>query len=303
MAKTTFDMDKSTGDDFLEKEQAYYLTYDIDGDNACRTEREIIVNCCGITTMTKPFKTIRQKGREDFFILFLVGGRLDVYTDLGRETLEPGQMITYYPHSPCIYQNDRKEPVQYYWAHFTGNRAGELLEKCRIGNRGMISLLDMTGIIADFEQLFQEFSKREACFDFLVFSLLTAILTKTDQNRAGEKSMKIRRSLQQAITYIHTNYQNSNISVEHLADIEHLSPSRFRTIFKENTGASPKEYILNHKINQAKRLLAQTNLSIKEISLETGNGDQLYFSRIFRRKTGLTPSGYRQYMGKRENWA
>jgi len=61
-------------------------------------------------------------------------------------------------------------------------------------------------------------------------------------------------------------------------------------------GLSPKEYILTNKMNLAKQLLYQTDLSIKEISVEIGYDDQLYFSRIFRKRTGYTPSEYKRIL-------
>lgn len=285
----------------METEQAYYLTYDIDGDNACRTERDLIVNCCGLTNMVSPFKTTRLKGRQDFYILYLVNGKLDVLTDQGLEVIGPGQMITYFPHTLCIYKNKRKNPVQYYWVHFTGARAEELLKRCNICNKEIVEIKNMAPIVLEFERLFQEFSKREACFDFLSPSLLISILIKTGQNRSGGKSISVRKNLQQAITYIHTNYKKKSLSVEFLAELEHLSVSRFRTIFKESTGLSPKDYILTHRMNHAKQLLGQTDLSIKEIALETGYSDQLYFSRMFRKKTGCTPSAYKQFLVKSDS--
>lgn len=282
----------------METEQAYYLTYDIDGDNACRLERELIVNCCGLTNMTRPFKTQRLNGREDFYIIYLLSGNLCVLTDKGVEVMKPGQMITYFPHTPCVYKNRKSAPVQYYWAHFTGSRAQELLKKCDIYDKEIVGLQSIDEIALDFEHLFQEFSKRQPFFDFLSPTILVSIITKTAKSRAEGKNV-VRKKLQLAITYIHQNYKKKNISVEYLAGLEHLSTSRFRTIFKETTGLSPKDYILTHKINHAKQLLAQTDISIKEIALETGYTDQLYFSRMFRSKTGYTPSEYKRFLIKK----
>jgi len=289
-------MDKSTGGDSLEQERNYFLTYDIDGNNACHTERDIIVNCCGLENLDKPFETVRHKGRKDFFVLYLASGILEVLTDEGMKIIIPGQMITYFPHTPCVYNNERKESVKYYWAHFTGAKAQELVEKCGLMDRGIIDIRDLEIITEEFRNLFQEFSKRDEYFAFLSASLLTAILVKTDRSRLEIKKANTKRNLQHAISYIHTAYRNENISVEYLASLEHLSPNRFRAIFKENMGLSPKEYILTNKMNLAKQLLYQTDLSIKEISVEIGYDDQLYFSRIFRKRTGYTPSEYKRIL-------
>lgn len=275
------------------REQSYYLTYNADKDNARRTERDLIVNCCGLINLPMPFETIRLNGREDFYLCYLVGGRMEIQAENGVQTMVPGQMITYFPRTPSVYKSRGSEPVQYYWVHFTGAKAEELIANGKLKDREIVNIRNMAVIAAEFESLFEEFSKRDAYFDFLSASLLTSIVIQTDLHRERAQDTGAARNLQHAITYIHTNYQNSEISVEHLAELEHLSPSRFRTVFKEKTGLSPKDYILTHKINHAKQLLYQTDFSIKEIAIEMGYSDQLYFSRIFRKKTGYNPSEYR----------
>ena len=85
---------------------------------------------------------------------------------------------------------------------------------------------------------------------------------------------------------------SENISVEQLSQITHYSPEYFSSIFKQRFGVSPKKFILNQKINEAKIQLATTQKTIRQIGEEVGFPDQIYFSKIFKKTTGFSPSDY-----------
>jgi len=73
-----------------------------------------------------------------------------------------------------------------------------------------------------------------------------------------------------------------------------MSYSGFRSKFKSETGLSPRQFQLQIRINRAKDMLKQTNLSISEISDILAFCSLFYFSRIFRDKTGFPPNEYRK---------
>jgi AraC-like DNA-binding protein len=72
-----------------------------------------------------------------------------------------------------------------------------------------------------------------------------------------------------------------------------LSPATFRRYWNRYVHAPPARYVMLLRMREARRLLVETDLSIAEIALQTGFDDPLYFSRCFRRMTGMPPSHYR----------
>lgn len=86
---------------------------------------------------------------------------------------------------------------------------------------------------------------------------------------------------------------NENITVEQFASKLNLTVDKLNHICKEKYGQSPKAFILEKKITEAKRLLYFTDLSVKEISFQLGFDDSSYFSRIFKRKTNYTPTDFK----------
>lgn len=95
-----------------------------------------------------------------------------------------------------------------------------------------------------------------------------------------------------AIRYISRNF-SQNISLDKVAAHVHLNPAYFSTLFKQSTGSSFKEYLNMVRIEESKRLLTNTDYSIIDIALAAGFDDQSYFSKVFKKYTGLTPRQYR----------
>ena len=79
-----------------------------------------------------------------------------------------------------------------------------------------------------------------------------------------------------------------------MADELGLDRSYLHRIFKAATGASPQEYLLDLRIRKACDLLQRTDLSVSIISRSVGYEDTLYFSRLFKKKKGVSPTGYRE---------
>ena len=98
--------------------------------------------------------------------------------------------------------------------------------------------------------------------------------------------------ISRTIEYLHKHF-TEKVSIEKLAGNAGLSMSSLLRHFKRINGASPKEYLIELRINYACELLDTTRLSIDEIAFSAGFNDSNYFSREFRKATGATPSKYR----------
>ena len=85
----------------------------------------------------------------------------------------------------------------------------------------------------------------------------------------------------------------SNLSVDELATLCHMSPSTFKREFKKEFNSSPARYINDQKLKKARELLSVSDLPIGDIAYEVGFNDPLYFTRLFTRKEGVPPSTYR----------
>ena len=96
-----------------------------------------------------------------------------------------------------------------------------------------------------------------------------------------------------AIHFIETNFYNS-IYIQQLADLSFMSIRNFQRIFKEATGLSPNDYLLELRIQHASKLLTETDSAIYSVSEQVGIADWFYFSKAFKKKFGVSPLAYRK---------
>jgi two-component system, response regulator YesN len=109
--------------------------------------------------------------------------------------------------------------------------------------------------------------------------------SRTNSQRAG--------ILEKAKEYIDRHYMDPDMSLNQVAAHVNHSPSHFSAIFSQGTCKTFKEYLTELRIKKARELLRTTSLRSSEISYEIGYGDPHYFSYIFRKNTGLTPTEFR----------
>ncbi|WP_369521851.1 helix-turn-helix transcriptional regulator [Enterococcus avium] len=99
--------------------------------------------------------------------------------------------------------------------------------------------------------------------------------------------------IRKAISYIDTNL-TTNLTLEDVANHVYLSQFYFSRLFKKEIGVSFITYLNQQRIEQAKVLLTQSNLSIKSISQNIGYSQTSYFCKIFKELVGMTPVNYRK---------
>ena len=95
-----------------------------------------------------------------------------------------------------------------------------------------------------------------------------------------------------ALQYIAANAMQ-RLSITRLAKTVHLSPYHFARVFKQRTGQTPHQYVLNCRVEEAKRLLRHTALDLAEMAQQLGFRDQSHFTERFRKATGTTPRRWR----------
>ena len=83
-----------------------------------------------------------------------------------------------------------------------------------------------------------------------------------------------------------------------LAALVNLSPSRFRHLFKQETGKGPAQYLKEIRLRKAEKMLRTTFLSVKQVLKQVGLGSNAHFVRDFRKQYGMTPTAYRRTVAR-----
>lgn len=262
--------------------------------NACSRASDdypLIVNCTGNVVTSAPLITDNVRGREDYYLMYMVSGSLDVTIGGEVRRVSAGNAVIFPPRCRYRYVYTGEERLSYLWVHFTGSYAHRLLKSCLM--REFPCALDThgSGKIADgFRRMFEIFEAGGRLRnEELACALEALILNIALASDISNDDMTFERS----IRYIHSSY-NSDISVEELARIENLSYYRYIKLFRARMGMPPAAYIISLRMNTACDLLLKTNLSIKQVGVSVGYSDAHFFSRLFKKHTGFSPREYRE---------
>lgn len=262
--------------------------------------RLIQINSCGSDCITRHEYTVfRSKGRSDYQLIYIKSGWLMAEINGLRVRVNAGQCIVYYPGVPQLYTFSYEgNPVTYY-IHFTGAAAEEALAYLE---KREDMLYTITGR-NDFEELFYQLIRiHNAKLPLYIpeeNSILLRLITFLVQSSVSKKN-PVRSDMMHATTYLR-EHLHEDIDLQAYAEKLHLSYSRFAHLFTETVGVSPHKYLLQARIDKAAELLLTSSMNINEIADSAGFHDPLYFSRLFRRYTGFSPSEYKNALSSQTN--
>ena len=276
----------------MENQSYYRSRFAAPEDADCRDERvPLAVNCAGYVSMTRDFRTTGC--RHDYYLQLMDVGEMTCGAAGEESPFRAGEFIVRPPEVAYRYGLERDGEMGYYWAHFTGNYAAALLANNGIVPGKVYRLND--GISASvrrtFGEMFREFMMHGRGYEDVCAAQLTMILAELGRSATDGGTGRETR-FAGLLEYIHRHY-TEDLCIAELAESEHLSVSRFREVFRRTFGCAPSEYIIGLRLQHARDLLSGTNLTIAEIAEMCGYGDELYFMRLFRKKTGMSARTYR----------
>jgi AraC family transcriptional regulator len=135
-------------------------------------------------------------------------------------------------------------------------------------------------------------------FESLAVAVTTRLIQFHSSNSMNMKRPDKRlsdRRLRQVLEYIEVNLAE-NISLDDLASVVGLSVSHFNALFREAAGLSPHQYLIRRRVERAKNLLGQGDLSISQIANETGFAHQSHLARHMQRVLGVSPKVLREML-------
>lgn len=251
----------------------------------------LMVNCAGNIASPHAFSTHNAVGREDFYLLYVVTGRMRLWMPDGEHAIGEGAAVLFPPHYAYHYSYDGEGPLSYLWVHFTGSHAATLLEAYGFG---VLPCLRATGnpagIVAAFRAIFDAFESKSPLQTHELSCALQRLLLTVALSPASEEGSE--RTLEKSMRYIHAAY-NTDIRIPDLARMENLSNSRYIALFHKKFGTSPSAYVIRLRMGAARDLLERTDMSIKQIGAMVGYSDPHFFSRAFKKHAGISPQAFR----------
>lgn len=150
-------------------------------------------------------------------------------------------------------------------------------------------------LIGDIRRLYEIFKSNSPYREQKLSHLLGLILCGIAESETltVRESDVLSREVRQTVTYMHDRF-TSDVTLPKIADIVGVSPSHLSRIFHKEVGVTFKKYLTGLRIGYAKRLLADSALSILHVGFECGFNTPSQFVRAFKASTGISPSDYRK---------
>ena len=258
------------------------------------------INNCGYYRVhtTPVIETPHPEGRNDYQLLYIAAGKGEFYFKGSKEPtiVTKGNMILFRPGEPQVYYYYAIDKTEVYWVHFTGWKVEEYLERYELPHDENVFY---TGVSPDYpwiyNQMIRELQLQRVNHEDMIslyMHLIFITINRYIKERRETKNDTI-NDIERAAHYFKDNY-NKQISIEQYAEEHLMSVNWFIHSFKSIMKMSPMQYIISLRIAMAKGYLENSAKNIAEISNEVGYENALYFSRLFKKYTGMTPTEYRK---------
>lgn len=231
--------------------------------------------------------------RNHYLIHYIVNGKGILQKNDHIFHLQAGDCFLVYPDEECMYQADEKEPWEYSWVGFAGVDAEPIIKAAGFVPEEPLLRQLQNGDALD-RQIHHIFDARGNTFASSVemsgrlYTALACLL-----KNAGVRTMdnSYNDYVKAAMDYMQSHYSYP-ITIQEVADYVGVSRSHLFRAFQQCTHQSPKEYLTSLRIEEACRMLDDTTLSITVIANSLGFDNSLYFSKVFRKAMGCSPTEY-----------
>lgn len=258
------------------------------------------INNCGYYRLhtTPVIETPHPEGRNDYQLLYIAEGKGHFYFKGSKKAtiVEKGNMILFRPKEPQVYYYYVEDKTEVYWVHFTGWKVEEYLERYELPIKENVIY---TGVSPDYpwiyNQIIRELQLQRENYEEMISLYMHHIFITINRYIVEGRETKndTINDIERAVHYFNENYSKP-ISIEQYASEHLMSANWFIHSFKNIMKVPPMQYVVNLRINAAKGYLEKSSKNISEIADAVGYSNPLYFSRLFKKHTGMTPSEYKK---------
>ncbi len=226
--------------------------------------------------------TISTKARDFSGLAFRISGKSVFEYDENNKVYANEGSITYIPSGIDFETHSEKEEIIILHLNEYGNKCGKFTS----------FVPENYKLFADlFINIEEEWQKRKTGYKSRCTALLYTIFENIEKK--GEKSYdKKTELLQNGVIYMNRYFDNPELTIKKLAEKCNVSEVYFRKIYKFKYKISPLKALTDLRINRACSLLKSGYYSVSQVANLSGFSDVKYFSTVFKKKTGVTPSEY-----------
>lgn len=239
------------------------------------------------------FYETKRNHYEQYLFLYVKKGKMKVQYEDYEFIANDNTCIFLDCHSPHLYKT--LEETNFDWFHFKGSASKEYFEFL-FHKHGCVFTMANNWKAADYFNQVLDMMENEQVDEHLASIIIHQILYELERI-SNQADITIEETIKQAISYIEENY-SKDITLNDIAKHVKLSSFHFSRLFKKHTNSTPHQYLISYRINNAKKLLYNSNLPINEIGFLCGFNSVSYFVTAFKNYTDYTPKKYREFLRK-----
>ncbi|MBQ8208033.1 MAG: helix-turn-helix domain-containing protein [Clostridia bacterium] len=243
----------------------------------------------------KPIKWIhRQLG---YTLHYVFEGSGNLYLNGKEFHITEKQIFFLPPSEDLMYYPDEDNRWKYVWFYFSGNQAKQLGESMGFSLDNPIrNVKEYKKLESDLLDMMMD-AERGNINEYKARSAFYTIVGEFCENESNDQLTK--NCADEAARFLDTNFARSDFSVETLCSLLYISHSALCKAFKEEYDITPLRYLIQIRMQHAAKLLAESNISVREISELSGYKDEIHFMKTFKKYYGLTATEYRQKMHRK----
>ena len=237
----------------------------------------------------------KAKGEKSFTLYFFKTAAL-AKTGIGLSEVNRGDSLLLAPNSPH-YLRSKDVEWEYDVISFKGSDATRLISQIGLECDTIYSPVQTYFIDAILDKITKEIRATDMLYERVVAAAMDELLTKILRFSKQDFVLSMpdhSQKLRDLRSEVHENFAKP-WTIGQMASIMGLSASRFAPLYKQEFGASPTEDLIRTRIEQAKKMLSATKVSVKQVSLACGFESVHYFHRAFKRRLNITPKHYQNH--------
>ncbi len=259
--------------------------------------KQLYITDIGIYPKAKDHLRERVNGSKQHILMYCTDGEGWILIGNNRINVKANQYFIIPANIPHTYGSSKDNPWTIYWIHFSGLTADYFIDTISEAQNITPSEISRIDERLDlFEEMIQNlemgYSMENIDYANICLWHFLASFRYLSQFRQVRKPQE--RDLTEKSIFYMRKHLKEKLTLEDLAQQANLSVAHYSMLFKQKTGHSPLNYLIQLKIQNACRLLDHTHLNIKEIAQQVGYDDPYYFSRIFKKIMNISPKEYRK---------
>ena len=245
----------------------------------------------------KPGYYTERRDLNEYIIFLSLKGTGEITVRGHTYRLSENQMFFLNCMDHHYYGTSGENDWEFCYIQFSGCCVGEYYDLFNENGISPLSIVNKEYMIQYFEDILKIPGSNTRSPNIKISNLISGVMTNLILEKGYIPDQKqydrYKKDTAYAVNYIETHF-DQNIKIEEIAELLHVSKYYFIKIFKNYTGITPYEYLINYRINTSKELLKSTDQSINEIAEKVGYPDASSFIRSFKSTVGLTPLKYRR---------